>query len=347
MRYVVTGGCGFIGSNLIRYILNNTDYKVVNVDCLTYAADINSLKLFENDERYFFEEVDICDAVKLKHVFTKHEPESVMHLAAESHVDRSIQSPEIFIQSNIIGTFNILETSRNFWNSLSDERKKVFKLIHISTDEVFGSIDGTGSFTESSNYDPRSPYSATKASSDHLVNSYIHTYNFPAIITNCSNNFGPWQFPEKLIPLVISKALNGEKIPIYGDGLNVRDWLFVDDHIDALLLVINNGKIGEKYCIGGQGEKTNKEIVELICTKMNSIINTENNFLEQISFVRDRPGHDRRYSINPSKIINELHWNPRLSFDEALEKTIKWYLNNQDWCKVVKSKANYNGNRIA
>ncbi len=351
-KVLVTGGAGFIGGTFIRKLLNDKNIKIFNLDKLTYASDLTSIdnlikKLnLKKDNNYKLLNIDLADKQKVENAILEIKPDLIVHMAAESHVDRSIQSPEIFVRSNILGTFNLLETSRIFWNSLPIKRKELFKFIHISTDEVFGSIDGNESFTESSKYDPRSPYSATKASSDHLVSAYKHTYDFPAITTNCSNNFGPWQFPEKFIPLVISKALNGEEIPIYGDGLNVRDWLFVEDHVDALITIINTGKIGEKYCIGGQGEKTNLEVVQAICTKMNDLINLEKNFIEQISFVRDRPGHDRRYSINPSKIINELNWSPKFNFDKALDHTIKWYLRNQEWCNVVKYKANYNGNRI-
>ncbi len=351
-RVLVTGGAGFIGGSLVRRLLQKSTVKVFNLDKLSYASDLTGISdLIKNMDlnenlRYKFLNIDLLDKDSLEKAFEIAKPDLIIHMAAESHVDRSIDNPKIFIESNIMGTFNLLELSRNFFYKLSDEKKSIFKFVHISTDEVFGTLGSKGSFSEFSNYDPRSPYSASKASSDHLVNSWFHTYGLPVITTNCSNNFGPWQFPEKLIPLVIIKALKEEKIPLYGDGLNIRDWLFIEDHIDALILVINKGKNGDKYCIGGQGEKTNKELVELICMKLNKLINNNKDFLELIYFVRDRPGHDKRYSIDPKKLIKELNWKPRFKFELALEKTIIWYIENQKWCDSVKLKSNYFGERI-
>ena len=351
-RILVTGGAGFIGGTFIRRLLKKSNVKIFNLDKLSYASNLtgitNLIKEIDLNEdlRYEFFNIDLLDKDSLEKVFQIAKPDLIIHMAAESHVDRSINNPKIFIESNIVGTFNLLEISRSFFYKLPDEKKSIFKFIHVSTDEVFGSLGLKGSFSESSKYDPRSPYSASKASSDHLVNAWFHTYGLPVITTNCSNNFGPWQFPEKLIPLVINKALKDENIPIYGDGMNIRDWLFVEDHIDALILIINKGKNGDKYCIGGQGEKTNKELVEEICIKMNKLIKNQKNFLKLISFVRDRPGHDQRYSIDPTKIIKEINWKPKFNFDLALEKTIIWYIKNQEWCESVKLKANYSGERI-
>ena len=351
-RVLITGGAGFIGGTLVRRLLRESKVKIYNLDKLSYASNLTSInnlikKLgLKEHERYSFLNIDLFDKNSLEYAFKFSKPDLVIHLAAESHVDRSIENPNIFIESNIIGTFNLLEITRNFFNELSDKKKEIFKFIHISTDEVFGSLKSDGSFSEKSRYDPSSPYSASKASSDHLVNAWFHTYRLPTITTNCSNNFGPWQFPEKLIPLVISKALKGEKIPIYGDGKNVRDWLFVEDHISALILIINKGKYGSKYCIGGQGEKSNIQLVEEICKKMNKLVNKNNNFLDQISFVRDRPGHDQRYSIDASKLIKELNWVPKFDFDDALEKTIIWFINNQEWCNSMRIQSNYDGERI-
>ena len=283
----------------------------------------------------------------LENAFSYSKPDLIIHFAAESHVDRSIDNPFDFIESNFVGTFNLLEVFRKYFNNIQNNIKEYIKFIHVSTDEVFGSLGDNGSFSEMSPYDPRSPYSASKAASDHLDNAWFHTYGLPIITTNCSNNFGPWQFPEKLVPLVINKALNGKDIPIYGDGMNIRDWLYVEDHINALLLIINNGLKGEKYCIGGQSEKTNIEIVEDICRKMTNLnIQDRVNYLDQIIFVKDRPGHDKRYSINPSKMVNELNWKPQFNYDEALDNTISWYLKNQKWVDYVSKKSNYYGQRM-
>ena len=331
---IVTGGAGFIGSNLIKILINNTKHHVVNIDKLTYAGNLESLKEASNNNRYSFINEDICNKKHLFQIFENYKPSFVMHLAAESHVDRSISSSRIFIESNIIGTYNLLESTRKYYESLDSEKKLQFRFHHISTDEVFGSLDEDGKFSEETPYDPRSPYSASKASSDHLVRSWFHTYGLPIIITNCSNNFGPWQYPEKLIPLTILKANKSEKIPIYGDGSNIRDWLYVEDHVDALILAATKGEIGETYCIGGFGEKTNLEVVKNICQILDVLSPKEIEHSELISFIEDRKGHDKRYSINPSKIQSKLKWQPKYSFEEALLKTIKWYLSSENFYEI-------------
>ena len=336
MNILVTGGYGFIGSNLIKKLLLNKNYKIFNIDKLGYASNINSIAEslnLNNQERYKFYKVDLKNFHELCEIINLIKPDLVMHLAAESHVDRSINSPWEFIESNVIGTYNLLEASRSYFNKLNEGKKSNFRFHHISTDEVFGSLSDIGTFSEKTPYDPRSPYSASKASSDHLVRAWHHTYNFPTIITNCSNNFGPWQYPEKLIPLTISKAINLQTIPIYGDGSNVRDWLFVDDHVDALIISATKGEIGETYCIGGFGERTNLQVVKKICDMLDVFCTQKIKYSELISFVNDRPGHDKRYSINSEKIQSQLNWYPKYSFDEALEITIKWYLENKEFLK--------------
>ena len=336
MNILVTGGYGFIGSNLIKKLLLNKNYQIFNIDKLGYASNINSIAdslNLNNQERYKFYKVDLKNFHELCEIINLIKPDLVMHLAAESHVDRSINSPWEFIESNVIGTYNLLEASRSYINKLNGGKKSNFRFHHISTDEVFGSLSDIGTFSEKTPYDPRSPYSASKASSDHLVRAWHHTYNFPIIITNCSNNFGPWQYPEKLIPLTISKAINLQTIPIYGDGSNVRDWLFVDDHVDALIISATKGEIGETYCIGGFGERTNLQVVKKICDMLDFFCTQKIKYSELISFVNDRPGHDKRYSINSEKIQSKLNWHPKYSFDEALEKTIKWYLENKEFLK--------------
>lgn len=344
VKILITGGAGFIGSSLVRYIINDTANSVINVDKLTYAGNLESLLSVEKDERYVFEQVDICDRVELDRVFDEHKPDAVMHLAAESHVDRSITGPADFIQTNIVGTYTLLEASRAYWNALSADKKSAFRFHHISTDEVYGDLphpDEVQSseeltlFTETTSYAPSSPYSASKASSDHLVRSWLRTYGLPTIVTNCSNNYGPYHFPEKLIPLVILNALEGKPLPVYGKGDQIRDWLYVEDHARALFKVVTEGKVGETYNIGGHNEKQNLEVVKTICSILDVLVPKENKYAEQITYVEDRPGHDRRYAIDPSKIQSELGWIPEETFESGLKKTIEWYLNNREWCQHV------------
>ena len=349
MRYLITGGAGFIGGALVRKLITNERNVVFNLDKLGYASDLESidnLNKKNNFGNYTFLKVDLSEKENLYDVIESSKPDVIMHLAAESHVDRSIDQPNHFIESNINGTFNLLQAAKEYLSKLKPNRKNTFRFHHISTDEVYGSLGEEGSFNELTSYDPRSPYSASKASSDHLVRAWFHTYNFPILITNCSNNFGPWQFPEKLIPLVISKALEGKKIPIYGDGLNVRDWLYVEDHIEALLLVIQKGKIGQSYCIGGYGEKTNKFIVELICSILDKKKPRSSSYSELIEYVKDRPGHDKRYSIDSSKIKKELGWKSNYKLENSIEETVDWYLKNFDWLKKIKANSEYGGERI-
>ena len=342
MKILITGGAGFIGGALIRNLLLHTDNKLFNLDKLTYASDLQSINQIEassNKERYEFINVDLYDFDKTKEIVEYIKPDKIIHLAAESHVDRSIKSPIIFINSNIIGTFNLLESARLYWDKM-DENKEKFLFHHVSTDEVFGSLDllSTEKFTEKTRYDPRSPYSASKASSDHLVSSYFHTYGLPTIITNCSNNFGPWQYPEKLIPVVIIKAINNELIPLYGDGMNIRDWLYVEDHVDALQRLWESGRAGETYCIGGESEKNNKSIIEFICERLDEKLNKKESLKNLITYVKDRPGHDQRYAINPNKIKKEINWEAKFDFKKGMEKTIDWYLENISWCNKCLSK---------
>lgn len=336
MKILVTGGAGFIGSAVIRHIIDNTSDSVVNLDKLTYAGNLESLSQVSDSERYVFEQVDICNKEDLKRAFSSHKPDAVMHLAAESHVDRSIDGPADFIETNIVGTFNLLEVSRQYWLNLSENKKLTFRFHHISTDEVYGDLEGTSDlFTETTSYDPSSPYSASKASSDHLVRAWSRTYGLPTIITNCSNNYGPYHFPEKLIPLVILNALEGKPLPIYGKGEQIRDWLYVEDHARALYKVVTEGSIGETYNIGGHNEKQNIEVVNEICKILNELVPQELDYKEQITFVEDRPGHDIRYAIDASKIERELGWKPEESFETGLKKTVQWYLKNKTWCQHV------------
>ncbi len=343
---LVTGGAGFIGGCLIRRLLTNDNLKIFNLDKLSYASDLTGINNCKNCKNHTLFETDLCDFIKTQKAFLKAKPNIVIHLAAESHVDRSISSPIQFINSNIIGTFNILEIAKEYWLDLEDSKKDNFRFIHVSTDEVFGSLGKEGFFSEKTSYDPRSPYSASKASSDHLVKAWYHTYNFPIIKTNCSNNFGPFQFPEKLIPVIIFKALQGLPIPIYGSGDNIRDWLYVEDHVDALICAINKGKVGETYCIGGNNEKSNLELANIICSLLDKEIPSDFSYCDLITFVEDRPGHDKRYAINSEYIKKELQWEPNHSFDEAIHNTLKWYINNKNWCQNVRNKANYDGERI-
>ncbi len=394
MKILVTGGAGFIGSAVIRHIINNTQDSVINLDKLTYAGNLESLIEVSDNERYTFEQVDICNRAELDRVFKQHQPDAVMHLAAESHVDRSIDGPAEFIQTNIVGTYNLLEAARAYWNELDSEKKQTFRFHHISTDEVYGDLPhpndeprnnvghadsevGRASarqvslkadlqkgelplFTEETSYAPSSPYSASKASSDHLVRAWLRTYGFPTLITNCSNNYGPYHFPEKLIPLVILNALEGKPLPIYGKGDQIRDWLYVEDHARALYKVVTEGKVGETYNIGGHNEKTNLEVVETICDILDELApkvtnigrasarhvglktdlqatasNNADSYKSLITHVTDRPGHDRRYAIDASKIAKELGWKPKETFESGIRKTVQWYLENQQWCKNV------------
>lgn len=342
MKILVTGGAGFIGSAVIRHIIDNTQDFVINLDKLTYAGNLESLKSVDSNDRYKFERIDICDRVALDRVFAQHKPDAVMHLAAESHVDRSITGPAEFIQTNIVGTYNLLEAAREYWNTLNNDAKKSFRFHHISTDEVYGDLPhpdeqegGLPLFTEETSYAPSSPYSASKASSDHLVRAWLRTYGFPTIVTNCSNNYGPYHFPEKLIPLVILNALEGKDLPIYGKGDQIRDWLYVEDHARALYKVVTEGIVGETYNIGGHNEKQNIEVVKSICSILDTLVPKDSLYSEQITFVADRPGHDRRYAIDSSKMSAKLNWTPVETFETGLRKTVQWYLDNQTWCQNV------------
>lgn len=341
MKILVTGGAGFIGSAFVRFLIKETSHDVVNVDKLTYSGNLDSLTEVSSNSRYFFEQIDICNLEQLKNVFFVHQPDWIIHLAAESHVDRSIEGPSDFIQTNIIGTFNMLEVSRAYWRNLESVKKSHFRFHHVSTDEVFGDLHGKDDlFNEDSSYAPNSPYSASKASSDHLVRAWSRTYNFPILITNCSNNYGPYQFPEKLIPLIIQNALEGNKLPVYGTGEQVRDWLFVDDHVLALYKVLTEGEICETYIIGGGNEKKNIDVVKTICTILDELVPNKfqlKSYLNLISFVQDRPGHDRRYAVDFSKIKTELGWEPHESFETGIRKTILWYLQSVEWVSRIKN----------
>lgn len=347
MKIVVTGGAGFIGSALIRHLINNTQHTVINVDKLTYAGHLESLKPIEDSDRYHFEQADICDAEEMQRIFDEYQPDAVMHLAAESHVDRSIDGSAEFIKTNIVGTHNLLEIAKSYYEGLAESRKDGFRFLHVSTDEVYGELGEEGLFKETTSYDPRSPYSASKASSDHLARAWFHTYDFPVLITNCSNNYGSYQFPEKLIPVVILKALQGGDIPVYGTGENVRDWLYVDDHARALCKVLQEGVLGETYNIGGHDEKQNIEVVETICSILDDVQprDDKKRYKEQITFVTDRPGHDWRYAIDASKIEADLGWKPEETFESGIKKTVRWYLSNIDWCEAV-TENNYDLERL-
>ena len=337
MKVLITGGAGFIGSAVVRQFINDTNHNVVNVDKLTYAGNLESLAGVSGDSRYVFEHIDICDYEAIRQVFLSHQPDRVMHLAAESHVDRSIDGPGEFIKTNIVGTYNLLEVARAYWQGLSRERKATFRFHHISTDEVYGSLGEDGLFTEGTAYQPNSPYSASKAGSDHLVRAWYRTYGLPVVTTNCSNNYGPYQFPEKLIPLMMLNALEGKSLPIYGKGDNIRDWLYVEDHARALRLVLDKGELGEVYNIGGHNEKTNLEVVDSLCQLLDELV-PDSSYCphEQLkTFIEDRPGHDKRYAIDASKIERELGWRPEESFETGLRKTVKWYLDNSRWCLHV------------
>ena len=351
-RVLVTGGAGFIGGAVVRRLLSQSNALVFNLDKVGYASDCSGIEATlqglgsEASDRYRFMRVDLADGEATAAALREADPDLVMHLAAESHVDRSTDGPDAFLSSNVTGTFSLLEAARAHWSALPQERQQGFRLHHISTDEVFGSLGATGRFSETTPYDPRSPYSATKAASDHLVMAWHHTYGLPVVLTNCSNNFGPWQFPEKLIPVVILKALAGEPIPLYGDGANVRDWLFVEDHVDALLLAATQGVPGESYCVGGHGERSNREVVETICQLLDERRPEGAPHARLITRVADRPGHDRRYAIDPARISAELGWQPRHDFTSGLAATVDWYLQNQQWCRSVRQRAGYSGERI-
>ncbi|ABV37597.1 dTDP-glucose 4,6-dehydratase [Shewanella sediminis HAW-EB3] len=340
MKILITGGAGFIGSAVIRHIINHTQDSVVNLDKLTYAGNLESLQEIENSSRYCFEQLDICDSVELKRVFEQHKPDCVMHLAAESHVDRSIDGPAAFIETNIVGTYALLEATRAYWIALDEDKKAAFRFHHISTDEVYGDLEGTVDlFTETTPYEPSSPYSASKASSDHLVRAWQRTYGLPTIVTNCSNNYGPYHFPEKLIPLMILNALEGKPLPVYGDGMQIRDWLYVEDHARALYKVVTEGMVGETYNIGGHNEKANIEVVTTLCSLLEELVPNKpagvSTYSDLILFVKDRPGHDVRYAIDASKIERELSWKPEETFESGIRKTVLWYLNNKEWWSRV------------
>jgi dTDP-glucose 4,6-dehydratase len=337
---LVTGGAGFIGSAVIRHLIKDTGHCVVNVDKLTYAGNLESLISVSDNPRYSFEQVDICDANEIKRVLEQHQPDIIMHLAAESHVDRSINGPGEFIQTNIVGTYTLLEQARSYWTQLQGDKKEGFRFHHISTDEVYGDLEGTDDlFSETTPYAPSSPYSASKASSDHLVRAWYRTFGLPTLVTNCSNNYGPNHFPEKLIPLVILNALQGKPLPVYGKGNQIRDWLYVEDHARALVLVATKGKIGETYNIGGHNEKQNIEVILIVCDLLEELASNKpqgiTHYKDLITFVTDRAGHDVRYAIDASKIEKELNWTPKETFGSGIRKTVQWYLDNQDWCRHV------------
>ena len=337
MKIIITGGAGFIGSAVIRQYINDTEHEVINLDALTYAGNLESLKDIDQSPRYTFEHVNICDISEVQRVFEQHQPDAIMHLAAESHVDRSIDGPADFIQTNIVGTYNLLDVTKKYWSGLTGEKKDSFRFHHVSTDEVYGDLDATGYFTEDTCYQPSSPYSASKASSDHLVRAWHRTYGLPVVITNCSNNYGGYQFPEKLIPLVTLNALDGKPLPVYGKGNQIRDWLHVDDHARALRLVLETGKNGETYNIGGHNEKTNLEVVKTICSLLDKLKPDSPHLPHEslITYVADRPGHDLRYAIDADKIAADLGWLPQETFESGIEKTIHWYLENLEWCRHV------------
>lgn len=350
MKIIVTGGAGFIGSAIVRHIINNTNDEVLVIDSLTYAGNLESLKVVSGNERFRFERINICERERLEQIFDEYQPSTIMHLAAESHVDRSIDGPAAFIETNIVGTYTLLEATRQYWNTLSVDAKKAFRFHHISTDEVYGDLHGTDDlFTETTPYSPSSPYSASKASSDHLVRAWLRTYGLPTIVTNCSNNYGPYHFPEKLIPLIILNALEGKPLPVYGDGAQIRDWLYVEDHARALYKVVTEGVIGETYNIGGHNERKNIEVVQTICRLLDDMVPNRpagiGKYEDLITYVIDRPGHDMRYAIDAEKIYRELGWKPQETFESGIRKTVQWYLENEKWWRRVKD-GSYAGERL-
>ncbi|MGH1440923.1 MAG: dTDP-glucose 4,6-dehydratase [Cellvibrionaceae bacterium] len=349
MKIMVTGGAGFIGSAVVRHIINDTESSVINVDKLTYAGNLESLEAVAQSERYVFEQIDICDAFELARIFKEHQPDAVMHLAAESHVDRSIDGPGEFITTNIVGTYTLLEESRRYFASLDSARQANFRFHHISTDEVYGDLGPEGLFTETTSYEPSSPYSSSKAASDHLVRAWQRTYGLPTLVTNCSNNYGPYHFPEKLIPLIILNALAGKALPVYGDGSQIRDWLFVEDHARALYKVLTEGKVAETYNIGGHNERRNIDVVKTICSILEELVPNKpaelDSYESLITYVEDRPGHDVRYAIDASKIEHDLAWVPEETFESGIRKTVEWYLANENWWRRVLD-GSYQGERL-
>ena len=337
MRILITGGAGFIGSALIRHIIANTSHAVLNVDRLTYAGNLESLTAIDKDPRYQFLQADICDGPAVRKAFQDFQPDAAMHLAAETHVDRSIDAPAQFLVTNIMGTHTMLDTALDYWRNAKPEARNAFRFHHVSTDEVYGSLGEEGIFLETTPYDPSSPYSASKAASDHLVRAWRHTYGLPVLVTNCSNNYGPYQFPEKLIPLVTLNALEGKELPVYGKGENVRDWLFVEDHARALMLVLEKGRVGETYNIGGNSEQKNIDVVRTICRILDELAPRSGKHEDLIRFVADRPGHDFRYAISAAKVEQELGWKPAVTFEEGMNLTVDWYMTNQEWCNAVQS----------
>jgi dTDP-glucose 4,6-dehydratase len=353
MRILITGGAGFIGSAVVRHCLRDTGHEVVNLDKLTYAANLDSLKEALPSARYCFEQADICDGQALARIFKQHEPDAIMHLAAESHVDRSIDGPSAFIETNVVGTYTLLEAARTYFESLSAERRSCFRFHHVSTDEVFGTLGDDGAFCESAPYAPNSPYSASKASSDMLVRAWHHTYGLPVVTSNCSNNYGPYQFPEKLIPVVILAALEGRLIPVYADGANVRDWLYVDDHANALLAILEHGRIGESYNVGSRNERRNIDLVKMLCAALDELLPGSMHCPHDslIAYVKDRPGHDHRYAIDPTKIEREIGWKPKVALEEGIARTVAWYLENRWWWEAMRQRSldgtHTSGKRVA
>ena len=345
MKVIVTGGAGFIGSAVVRLLIGETDAEVVNLDKLTYAGNLASVAPVADSPRYRFIRSDICDRGAMRDLFAAEQPDVVMHLAAESHVDRSIDGPAAFIDTNIVGTYTLLETARTYWAALPAARQDAFRFHHISTDEVYGSLGPEGLFTETTPYAPNSPYAASKAAADHLVRAWHHTYDLPVVTTNCSNNYGPYQFPEKLIPLIILNGLDGKRLPVYGTGENVRDWLYVEDHARALWTVVMQGQVGNTYNVGGRAERRNIDVVRLICDLLDEFVPGDRSRRELITFVADRPGHDARYAIDISKITSELGWRPRETFESGLRKTVAWYLENRSWWEDIRS-GRYSGERL-